>query len=207
MIYIKSQSHPATKQDLWVLSVFGNLKPNGSQVCSMGRTFCELGAFDGITHSNTKLLENYAWRGTLIEAHEPFHKLCAYNRPGAECIHAAIGDGSPKTLVVGGQYTGLLECMPLEWQVEHHRRGNQIFTVETEPLINYVQKVDYLSLDTEGGEYEILKNWLESGGQATAITVEFRYETELLHKLERLGNDHGYVLDEVRGFDLCLLKS
>lgn len=96
--------------------------------------------------------------------------------------------------------------MPQAWIEEHHRRGNQILTVETEPLINHITKVDYLSLDTEGSEYEILKKWLEAGGQARVLTVEFRYETELLHKFERLGNDYGYVLDEVRGFDLCLIK-
>ena len=192
---MKTYSHPATKQDLWVLEHRGS-----------GGTFCELGAYDGITHSNTRLLEEHDWKGVLIEAHEPFYQRCKENRPNALCHHAAVGDGRPKSLIVGGQYTGLAETMPPTWLVEHRRRGNRVYEVDTYPLISFANEVDYLSLDTEGGEYEILEAWLESGGCAQFITVEFRYDTELLHRLERLGSDHGYILDEVRGFDLCLIK-
>lgn len=143
----QSNSHPATKQDLWVLDKLPELQG----------TFCELGAFDGLRHSNTLLLEKYGWHGTLIEACSQYYELCKYNRPNAHCVHAAIGDGEPKTLVVGSQYSGLIEYMPQAWIEEHHKRGNQIFIVDTEPLAAHILKVDYLSLDTEGSEYVILK--------------------------------------------------
>ncbi len=192
-----SYSHPATKQDLWVLSKFdGEFKG----------TFCELGAFDGLKHSNTVLLEQHGWRGTLIEAHHEFHALCEKNRKHAKCIHAAIGDGQYHTLVVGGQYTGLIEKMPSAWVKEHSKRRNQIYRVATVPLAHVIKQVDYLSLDTEGGELDILRDWLKSGGRAKVITMEFRYDKEILLQTEILCSQYGYYIDEIRGFDLCLAK-
>ena len=194
---MKSNSHPVTKQDLWVISKSYDLG-----------TFCELGAFDGVRHSNTLLLEQLGWTGTLIEAHGSFWEMCQKNRPKATCIHAAIGaEDHTDTLVVGGQYTGLFKTMPKEFMDENIKRGNYCYQVKTQPLSKFVQKVDYLSINTEGGEYEILKNWLESGGQARLVTVEFRYNQAELHRIERLADDHDYQLDEIRGFDLCLLKT
>lgn len=192
----KSYSHPATKQDDWVYEKLGHTG-----------TFCEVGAYDGVTHSNTLMLEKVGWRGILIEAWETFYLSCKQNRPGSTCYHAVIGDNLPKNLIVGGQYTGLAETMPPAWLEEHHCRCNPLYTVDTCSLYKFVQAVDYLSIDTEGGEYEILRDWLEDGGLARAITVEFRYDTSLLHKFERLCGDWGYVLDEVRGFDLCFLMN
>jgi FkbM family methyltransferase len=193
---MKSHSHPATGQDLWVVSK--NYAPG---------TFCELGAFDGVTHSNTLLLEKLGWAGTLIEAHAPFWVLCEANRPQANCINAAIGDkDGAGMLMVGGPYTGLAKTMPKEFIDEHVKRCNHSYRVQTFPLFDFVQSVDYLSVDTEGGEYEILKNWLESGGQARLMTVEFRYDKVELYRIERLADEHGYQLDEIRGFDLCLIR-
>lgn len=192
-----SYSHPATKQDLWVLSRF----PSGYR-----GTFCEVGAFDGLRHSNTLLLEELGWRGTLIEAHREFHSLCMINRPNAACVHAAIGDGNVYNIAVGGQYTGLLGKMPQAWRDDHIRRQNPLYRIKTMPLISVVKQVDYLSLDTEGGELEILRDWLEAGGFARTITIEFRYDQEILLQTEILCDEFGYQINEIRGFDLCLVK-
>ena len=191
-----SYSHPVTQQDLWVLE----------KITQPG-TFVELGAFDGLRHSNTLLLEEKGWQGTLIEAYMPFSDQCAKNRPNAVVVNAVIGDGDDATLIIGGQYTGLLHTMPKDWLLEHHIRGNKHVIVETMPLADIIgtSHVDYLSLDTEGGEYEILRDWLKAGGTCTALTIEFRYDGVLLKRLEWLLSEHQMILDEVRGFDACFL--
>ena len=195
---MKSYSHPATKQDLWVLEKFGG--ESGS--------FVELGGYDGVTHSNTLLLENLGWYGSLIEAHEPFYLQCKENRPNSAVYHVAIGDGTRQKMFVGGQYTGLAIPMPEEWREEHVRRNNETVVVQTKPLAEVIgtDKLDYLSLDTEGGEYEILENWFQTGGRCRLLTVEFRYDGALLMRLERLTADFGMKLDQVRGFDACFVE-
>lgn len=193
-------SHPATRQDEWVLEKLGN-----------GRMFVEVGAYDGVTHSNTLLLEENDWTGYLIEACPEFYEKCRANRETGfvQVLNFAIGDGDEKTLVVGGQYTGLIETMPDKWVAEHIRRGNKTQKVETFPLSQVVPywSADYLSLDTEGGEYDILKQWFEDGGRPEAVTVEFRYDYDELKRLEYLTEQYEMHLDEVRGFDACFLRN
>lgn len=181
-------------QDLWALS-------------TQGKTFCEVGAYDGITNSNTLLLEQSGWRGSLIEGHEPFFLECIKNRPNTPCYQGFVGPYlGEEDVWVGGQYTGLVAFMPRAWQIEHQKRNAQRYKVKIEPLIRFVRYVDYLSIDTEGGEYEILDSWFKAGGDCRALTVEFRYDADYSMKLERMLNDYGFVLDELLGFDACFLR-
>lgn len=56
-------------------------------------TFLELGAGDGVTHSQTYALElddAISWRGVLIEASPPSFKKLRLNRPNAIFVRAAI---------------------------------------------------------------------------------------------------------------------
>ena len=191
-----SHSHPATKQDEWVLDRIG-----------AAGIFVEVGAYDGITHSNTLLLEQEGWVGTLIEGHEPFSVECRKNRPFCAVHHALIGSGGLELFVVGGQWSGIYDHMPEDFRAEHRLRGNQGYLKHSKTLAEVIgtPAIDYLSVDTEGGELVILERWLKAGGTAHAITVEFCYDMGLLHRLERLMGAHGMFLDEVRGFDACFL--
>lgn len=193
-----SYSHPITKQDLWVMDILG-----GGPF-----EFLELGAYDGVTHSNTLLLEENGWMGTLIEGHHEHAEWCRKNRPNTKVIEAVIGDGREDYMVVGGQYTGLISTMPADFMVEHDRRNNKTYPVKTVPLTSLgIWHVDYFSLDTEGNEFEILKDWFEFGCFCELLTVEFRYDMSELKRLEWLCRDYGYRLDEVRGFDACFCKT
>ena len=189
-----SYSHPATKQDLWVLEQ----RPHPG-------TFIELGAYDGERHSNTKLLEEKGWSGILVEGHQPFAQLCHKNRPHTRVVNEFIGDGWKREVAVGGQYTGLIDKMPSEFLAEHQRRKNETYSVQTVSLATAVgtDPVNYLSLDTEGGEDEILAAWLKAGGKCELLTVEFRYDQNLLNRLCWICGDNDLQLLEIRGFDAC----
>lgn len=191
-----SYSHPATKQDIWVLEKLG-----------LSGTFAEVGAYDGLKHSNTRLLEEFGWTGCLVEGHSPYADLCRANRPGCEVHDALIGDGRTVTFIVGGQYSGILSNMSSEFAEEHQKRCNLTYLKVSQPLAKVIGlKYDYLSIDTEGGEFDILYQWFMAGGRARAITVEYRFDLNERTRLEWLMADQGMYLDDVRGFDLCFLE-
>lgn len=191
-------SHPATKQDEWVLS----------QDVKCG-TFVELGAYDGLTHSNTRLLEELGWTGKLVEGCAEFAKQCRANRPNAEVIEAVIGDGKYGEFIIGGQYSGLASHMPNDFLDEHIKRGNRRVCVKTKTLSEAIgtEPVTYLSLDTEGGELDILREWFRAGGRCDLLTVEFRYRYDQIFLFDALCGTYGLVLDQIRGFDLCYRKT
>ena len=192
-----SYSHPETRQDEWVLD----------RVPGPG-TFVELGAYNGLTHSNTLLLEENGWLGTLIEGHEEYADSCRKNRPEAFVRNEMIGSGKPGVFMVGGEWSGLIRTMPRDMINEHYKRNNPAYSTMTVPLVDVVGRGPwgYLSLDTEGGEYQILRDWFQAGGRAHGITVEYRYDETERIRFEVLCEKYGMRLDDIRGFDLCFLR-
>lgn len=199
-------SQPITRQDEWVIKKLDGKKRG---------TFVEVGAYDGLRHSNTLTLERqFCWYGLLVEPNRELFRQMVVNRP--RCRHSALAISNQPSIarfVYGGPFSGLVEFMPPDWKAEHYRRGNPTHLVKTGPLAPLlngcldVDVIDYLSLDTEGSEYAILSNYF--GGRHKPIrcmTVEFRYDGCLLQQLESLLEPHGYVLDDVRGCDACFLN-
>jgi len=53
--------------------------------------FVEMGAFDGVTYSNSYLLEKaLGWSGLLVEANPISFEELQQNRPGQQLVHAAV---------------------------------------------------------------------------------------------------------------------
>lgn len=168
-------------------------------------TFIELGAYDGRTHSNTRLLEQMGWTGILIEGCDEFAAKCRKMRPKAEVINAVVGNGEQEEFVIGGQYSGVTRTMPEEFIEGHLQRGHKMVYVQTKRIQDLLPRRSwtYFSLDTEGGEYDILKDFFYRGCMCDLLTVEFRYDYSVIHHFDELCGEYGLVLDQVRGFDLC----
>lgn len=104
--------------------------------------------------------------------------------------------------------------MPNDWLEEHIRRKNKTIQVKTETLGDiyrerfmpkFGSEIGYLSLDTEGGEDSILKSFTGHLAKVHLMTIEFRYNTTYLARLETLvAATHRLV--EVRGFDACFAR-
>jgi len=215
-------SQPATAQDKWVLEKLRH-KRDGY--------FVEVGAHDGRRHSNTLTLEeSFGWTGVLIEANpERYAELCV-NRGQCKCVGTVVGPyHSHKEPYIkanrehGGsdQFNGLTRFMPKNWLDAHEFHKSEITYVNTETLYSILcrtvpsqQHIDYLSIDVEGAEYDILKSfiWMDHGPMfnkrrfsPTLLTVEFLYDRELLDRLERM-LERDYILDEVRAFDACFVR-
>jgi len=146
-------------QDVEVLRFYNN-KKNGF--------FIEIGASDGIEISNTYLLEkDYDWKGICVEPIPYRFEALIKNRTISHCSNNAVYRESGLELVfdicVGGDgLSGISE------HIDCHKNqvdaNKQQITVNTISFNDLLQKynaplfIDYLSLDTEGSELEILKS-------------------------------------------------
>lgn len=214
MSVIEYHSQPATAQDKWVVSQIGYGSPG---------YFVEVGAHNGVRHSNTLTLEkHFGWTGLLIEANPELFRECLLNRPDSKCVEAAIGPTNAHNQNfafahgIGSPFSGLTRHMNREWLQNHEFHNSTIRPVTTHTLLSILKQynapptIDYLSLDVEGAEYAILesffqpKTFREDRFHIRYMTVEFLYDRLTLAKLERLLEPQ-YVLDEVRAFDACFI--
>lgn len=196
-------SHPATRQDEWVLEVFNN-RDYG--------TALEVGAYDGVKNSNTKQLELVGWDCTLIEAVPEFYKAAVKNRPNARCIQAVVSGrmawAVPATMYVNGEWSGLIHTMPISSVKGHSKRKSKKLSVKMRSLTSLIKRkhFNYISLDTEGNEVEILEDWFAAGRTCDALTVEFNYDQDKYYSLLHLCKQYGMSLERVQGWDMFFLR-
>lgn len=165
------KSYSQIYQDHWVLSRL-NGKTEGF--------FVDFGASDGITFSNSYLLEKaFGWNGILCEPLTRHHKQlfelrnCHIN---TNCVYPETG----KVLTFSESVNeDMLSCL------EEHKEANKtyersfkVLTISINDLLdlyNAPNEIDYLSLDTEGGEYEILQSLDWNKYSISVITVEHNW--------------------------------
>ncbi len=159
-----------------------------------GGTFLEIGAHNGITYSNTYFFEKeLGWRGICVEPMpERFAELQACRN--CVCIQGCVADreGLGVLLQVSSPFvntemlSGLLDKYDprhLERvKVEIERFGGSYETIEVQCYLlndllekNGITHLNFLSIDTEGGEFDILSSIDFSNYKIDVITVEDNY--------------------------------
>jgi FkbM family methyltransferase len=194
-------SQRATRQDDWVIDSLTG-KESGY--------FVEIGANDGLRYSNTLALEQYYhWRGLLVEAAPDLYQQMVANRPACEHSDRAveIADDQMVRFSLGGAWGGLVSFLPQAWRDEAASRNTPETWVRSIKLLTLLQRhnaphvIDYLSLDIEGAEYPVLKEFFRFPEYTfQRLTVEVLDANRLMH-MQRLLEPHGYVLDTVRAWD------
>ncbi|TWU05955.1 FkbM family methyltransferase [Stieleria varia] len=132
--------------------------------------FIEIGAYDGISLSNSLFFESIGWRSLLIEAHPELVAKCRTNRPAATVVHAALGEVDGPTLefsMVRGPNG--MDTLSFLGQAPDHEarilsRGGTIekTTVPARTLKSVlaehsIDAIDCMSIDVEGAELAVLK--------------------------------------------------
>lgn len=156
--------------------------------------FLDIGAYDGKTLSNTYTLSLLGWKGVCIEpSPKNFERLDIVhsNNPDVHCIPVAIGNISGKTIFhdTPGDFYGSLSQgngkrynrteIPIEvycWTMDEllEREGNDF---------------DFISLDVEGNNFEVLKSIpFDKLSKLRLICVEYDGQAEAMTKyLEPFG--------------------
>lgn len=136
--------------------------------------FVDIGANDGVSFSNSLLFEQQGWTGICIEPNPVIYESLAKNR-ACNLVNACIaGEDSNVTFLVvegsGNMLSGIREFCDAHHlnriDKEIRKNGGGTRTIEIEALSpatllsRYdVREIDYLSIDTEGCEMEILKRF------------------------------------------------
>lgn len=207
-----SFSKSQIQQDLWALNLFMNKHNNDG----LNGYFVEFGATDGVLRSNSYLLEKtYGWSGILCEPARVFHDKLSLNRSAAidfRCVFSETGKIVKFHEVESLELSGLRDYKHIGgWEEQR-----QLFTeyeVESISLNDLLrhhgapQTINYMSIDTEGSEYEILRTFPFEKWNIECFSIEHNFsENEAL--LDHLLASHGYrrVLKQVSGFDGWYVK-
>lgn len=185
-------SNSQLNQDLWVLYET-NFKRKGF--------FVDFGSTDGKEINNTYLLEkNYDWTGIVCEPNPFYHEnlklnrncnidfKCVYSRSNANLKFLCVNNAEDLSTI--GQYASLDEHAS-------KRRNSEVLNVSTISLLDLLDKynapkeIDYLSIDTEGSEYDILNAFDFDKYNFKLITVEHNY-THYREEIYKLLSSKGY---------------
>jgi FkbM family methyltransferase len=127
-------------------------------------TFLDLGAYNGIELSNTRALLESGWGGVLVEPHPNIFKQLRVNCEGFENIHlfeCAIGEkcGTFELNANDTFYSTLKESETERWKGEYNFEKIQCHVLDFNTLIEKsdIKTFDFITIDCEGADYEILK--------------------------------------------------
>lgn len=189
-----SSSRSADGQDL-VAAVIGDWKPG---------FFVDIGAGDGLSKSNTAMLEEcLGWNGLLVEPNPVASESCVVNRRSRVDFRAVSN--------VTGNFADFYDTSPSQKTGQSHlaefvserqpsgksvRVAPRLLSVETVTLGDLLddhsapQVIDYLSVDVEGAEPNVFSGFAEIDRRIRFISVEhnFRPRRELVMQiLEPMG--------------------
>ena len=192
-----NESQAQNFQDIWALHETG-FKRDGYYV--------EFGGTDGFTSSNSLLLAYYYdWQGIVAEPNPIWHEELYKNRQKntkivTKCVYTETG----KTLdFVAAKEADLSTIKGFGTDDEHSskRDNGDVISVETISLYDLLEAnnaplgIDYISVDTEGSEYDILESFFKTNKRYTVktFTVEHNFNVDFRIKLFKMMGDNGYV--------------
>lgn len=160
--------------------------------------FVEAGALDGLFMSNTKLLEDFGWNGLLIEPSYEACKKCLKNRKCTTVWGALVSNNYKDEKIHGDFFYNGNEGKGAWSSVNRNRAAlDKAVYVPAITLSNVlrafnVKKVDFLSLDVEGYELNVLKGLDFNEFDVKYILVEVNFHDYDLEDMDELLGKHGY---------------
>lgn len=187
-------------EDLLLYNLFEG-KPDGF--------FIEVGAYDGYTYAVTYAFECMGWTGLLVEPIPERFEACRARRPGARVEHAALSKRgssgtasfahitSPKHDYEASSF--LPEAVTAKRFMRPPKTATSTVTVPLTTMDDLLAKappangVDFVVLDVEGGELNLLDGFDLARYRPKAILIEDQAmgrDTTVLKYLESRGYEH-----------------
>ena len=181
-------------QDIWVLFELDQ-KRNGF--------FVEFGAASGVSLSNTWMLEkHFGWTGILAEPNPEFHESLKANRScqiSFDCVYKTTGDTVSFRCMDIGEFSGV-SPVGADGAIEAEGRNAKfsVIRVPTVTLRDLLHRhgapkvIDYMSIDTEGSEFDILSGFDFDEWDVRVISVEHNMKPQREALFDLLSR-HGYT--------------
>ncbi|MEP2717966.1 FkbM family methyltransferase [Pseudophaeobacter sp.] len=197
-------SEAQLRQDLFAL-IQNDFKRDGF--------FVEFGATDGIGLNNSYLLEKqFGWTGILAEPAKGWHSDLAKNRNciiDKRCVWSASGETLRFTEAPRGENSAISSFT----KTRRKLRG-QNYDVETISLNDLLEShkapshIDYMSVDTEGSELDILSAVDFSRWSFGCLTIEHNFAPprDGIHRL-LTANGYTRIWENISRFDDWYVKA
>jgi len=186
-----ARSHSQFLQDLWVAYELGSRR-NGF--------FVEFGGADGVKGSNSYLLEReFGWSGIIAEPAHVWYPALPRNRHcfiDRRCVWTQSGETLTFNQPAIAAHSTIDSYSAADLHADTRVEGLR-YPVETVSLIdllghwNAPRRIDYLSIDTEGSELDILTSFDFAAYDIRLISVEHNH-TDKRDALMALLTGHGY---------------
>lgn len=169
----KDLTYSQVGQDLWVMRY--------------PRFFIEAGAHNGIDISNTYLLEQNGWQGICVEPGEDF-KLLEQNRK-CVCVNKALW-----------KENRIVKFNELGCGSSISQDGKEIEAITFKTLLEDYKApriIDYISLDVEGAEYDVLSVFPFDEYEVLLWTIEHNQAKDggkMRDQIRELMTSKGYKL-------------
>lgn len=192
-VQIERKSVSQLGQDLWVLEKTGFKR---------GGYFVEFGATDGVLLSNTWLLEKeFDWQGICAEPNPKFFAQLKKNR---NCIvsNQYIGreTGQKVEFILADAYGGSREFADVDRHKEKRKAYAAVGHITNFTAISLDEfleqhhaphDIDYMSIDTEGSEFDLLSSFPFEKWNINRFTIEHNYAEQRDH-IHELLTRNGY---------------
>jgi FkbM family methyltransferase len=184
--------------------------------CKRNGFFVEFGAGNGMFLSNSYLLNrHYGWQGILAEPARVHHAALTANRNcriDKRCVWTQSGEILPFNETDFAEFSTLEQFSEVDMHAQARASGLR-YPVETISLHDLLvihqapREIDYLSIDTEGSEFDILTAFDWNSFCFGLITVEHNYTSQRT-KLHELLTAKGYArkFEEISGGDDWYVK-
>ena len=169
-------------------------------------TAVEVGAYDGVKGSNTKMFEDKGWKTVCIEPNPDIFPLLQKNRPASHNVEGACAERpSFEPLEIFTFESGIESSLTsLKPDVRLIRDYGSAITNSREVDVNVfrlndilefliIDSIDFVSIDTEGTELDVLKGFDLNKYCPRLLVVENNYEDP---EIEEYLKDFGYVKDQ-----------
>jgi len=173
-------------------------------------TYFDVGAHNGVTFNNTLYFARFNnWKGINIEPIKSVFEQLIINRPYAVNLNCAVSnnDGTAEFICNTG-YTEMLSGLKHEYDSRHNARlqneikqnggTTKIIKVETKKIEticddNNITHINYLSIDVEGAEFDVIKSINFDKLFIDVIEFENNYDDNSIPIIEYLKNKN-YVI-------------
>lgn len=203
IVYKQLKSFSEYKQDQMVLKHY-NYKKNGY--------FVDIGAYNGKDLSNTYVLEkDYDWKGLCFEPLKKEFEMLQKERPNSICINKAVFSESDKEFdfAVSNLSSGIKEYIDKHAYILETCSFEKVKSISLTDALdqnNAPNFIEYMSIDTEGSELEVLKGVDFEKYSFGIIHIEHNFEEPKRTNIKTFLAEKGYTYTGENNVDDCFAK-